>query len=95
MILQRRWDCVLCPSLLQIPSRLADEDPQWSSATLGLALPLETFQLDDAALETYYESLRRIVAARRPAILTTAGDIPVMTDMKRMTKVLETVPRAF
>ena len=62
---------------------------------LGLAVPLETFQLDDAALQVSSESLRRMVAALRPAILTTAHDVPAMTDMKRLGKVLEEMPRSF
>ena len=95
VILQRCWNCVLCPSLDGIASQPADAASQWSSATLGLALPLETFQLDDSALQVSCESLHRMVAALRPAILTTAGDVPVRTDMKRLTKVLEGVPRSF
>jgi hypothetical protein len=95
VILQRRWECVLCPSLPGIFSPLADAVSEWSSATLGLALPLETFQLDDSALQVFSDSLRGMVAALRPALLTTAGDVPAVTEMKRMSKVLEVVPRSF
>lgn len=94
-ILQRRWDCVLCPSLHEISSQLAAAVSEWNSATLGLALPLETFQLDDSALQVSSDSLRSMVAALRPAILTTAGDVPAMTDMKRLDKVLEKIPRSY
>ncbi|MBZ5643810.1 MAG: hypothetical protein LAO19_13695 [Acidobacteriia bacterium] len=94
-ILQRSWNCVLCPSLDGIASQPVDAASQWSSATLGLALPLETFQLDDAALQVSCESLHRMVAALRPVILTTAGDVPAGTDMKRMSKVLDQVSRSF
>jgi hypothetical protein len=95
VILQRGWDCVLCPSLAGISSEPSEAALKGSSATLGLALPLETFQLDDSALQVSFESLRRMIAALRPAILTTAGDVPAMTDMKRMGKVLEGIPRSF
>jgi Uroporphyrinogen decarboxylase (URO-D) len=95
VILQHRWNCVLCPSLHGIPSRLSEAASEWNSATLGLALPLETFQLDDSALQVSSDSLRRMVAALRPAILTTARDVPVMTDMKRLSKILEEIPRSF
>jgi hypothetical protein len=95
VILQRRWECVLCPSLPGILSPLADAVPEWSSATLGLALPLETFQLDDSGLQVFSDSLRGMVAVLRPALLTTAGDVPAVTEMKRMSKVLEVVPRSF
>jgi hypothetical protein len=94
-ILQRRWDCVLCPSLHGIPPQLATVASEWNSATLGLALPLETFQLEDSAPQDSSDGLRSMVAALRPAILTTAGDVPVMTDMKRLDKVLEKVPRSY
>jgi hypothetical protein len=94
-ILQRRWDCVLCPSLHGIPSQLAATASEWNSATLGLALPLESFQLDDSAIRVSGDSLRSMVAALRPAILTTAGDVPAMTDMKRLDKVLGKIPRSY
>jgi hypothetical protein len=95
LILDRHWDGVLCPALHGIPSHVTDAAARLRSATLGLALPLETFQLDDAALQSRCESLRRMVTSLRPAILTTAGDVPAMTDMKHMSKVLEEIPRSF
>jgi hypothetical protein len=95
VILQCRWDCVLCPSLAGISSQASEAASKWSSAALGLALPLETFQLDDSALQVSSDSFRGIVTALRPAILTTAGDVPATTDMKRLAKVLEEIPRSF
>jgi hypothetical protein len=95
VILQSRWDCVLSVSFHGIPSQLAEAASEWNSATLGLALPLETFQLDDSALQVSSDSLRSIVAALRPAILTTARDIPAIMDMKRLDKVLEKIPRSY
>ena len=95
VILQRRWECVLCPALPGILSPLADATSEWGAATLGLGLPLETFQLDDTALQVSSDSLRGMVVALRPAILTTAGDVPALTDISRMSKVLEVVPRSF
>jgi hypothetical protein len=94
-ILQRSWDCVLCPSLDGIPSRLAEANSEWNSARLGLALPQESFQLEDSALQVSNGALRTLVASLRPAILTTAGDVPAMTDMKRLDKVLEKIPRSY
>jgi len=94
-ILPRSWDCVLSPSLRGIPSQLAEAPSEWNSATLGLALPLETFQLDDSGLQGSSDSLRSMVAELRPVILTTAGDVPAATDMKRLDKVLQTIPRSY
>jgi Uroporphyrinogen decarboxylase (URO-D) len=95
VMLQRRWDCVLCPTLHGIPAQLTAGAPEWNSATLGLALPLETFQSEESALQVSSGCLRSMVAALRPALLTTANDVPAMTDMKRLDKVLEKVPRSY
>ena len=95
VILERSWDCVLCPSLDGIPSHSAEANLDWGSATRGLALPLETFQLEDSAAQCSSDSIRRMVAKLRPAILTTAGDVPATTDMKRLDKVLENIPRSY
>jgi hypothetical protein len=94
-ILQRRWDCVLCPSLHGISTQLTKGAAEWDSATLGLALPLETFQLEESALQVSGGCFRNMVAALRPALLTTANDVPAMTDMKRLDKVLEKIPRSY
>jgi uroporphyrinogen decarboxylase-like protein len=95
VMLQRRWDCVLCPSLHGIPSQLTAGASEWNSATLGLALTLETFQLEESALQVASGCLRTLVAALRPALLTTANDVPAMIDMKRLDKVLEKIPRSY
>jgi len=95
VILQRQWNCVLCPSLQGIPSPLAEAASEWNSGALGLALPLETFQLDDSALQVSSDPFRRMVASLRPTLLTTAGDVPAMTDMKRLDKVLQNIPRSY
>ncbi|MBZ5700922.1 MAG: hypothetical protein LAN84_03665 [Acidobacteriia bacterium] len=95
VILQRPWDCLLCPTLQGIPALAQCTVPEKRSAALGIALPLETFQLDDSSLASCRASLRQMVAELRPAILTTAGDVPAQTDMKRLIKVLEEVPRGF
>jgi hypothetical protein len=95
VMLQRRWDCVLCPSLHGIPAQLTKGAPEWNSTTLGLALPLETFQMEESALQVASGCLRSMVAALRPALVTTANDVPAMTDMKRLDKVLEKIPRSY
>jgi Uroporphyrinogen decarboxylase (URO-D) len=94
-ILHQHWDCVLCPSLDGFFPNLVGGGFERGSTILGFALPLETFQLADSALHAFRESLRQMLAAWHPAILTTAGDVPAMTDIKRLTKVLEIVPRLY
>jgi hypothetical protein len=95
VILRRRWDCILCPSLCEFSSPTAVGPANGCPAALGLSIPLEMFQLDDPALQVCCETVRRNVAASRPAIITTAGDVPAMTDMKRLSKILENVPRHY
>jgi len=94
-ILQCSLGCVVCPSFQGTPAQLAEASSELNSATVGMALPLETFQLDDSALQVSSDSFRSMVTALRPAILTTAGDVPAMTDMKRLDQVLETIPRIY
>lgn len=94
VILQTRWNCVLCASLDGISAQGLNK-VESSFAPLGLALPLEMFQLDASARQACRESIRQLVPALRPPILTTAGDIPATTDMKRMCKVLEEIPRSY
>lgn len=92
LLSRHHWECVLCVPIDAIAS------PQWAGcfavkeALLGISLPLSAFQSDAASAEL---SLTGAVSALRPAVITTAGDIPVSTDMKRLTQVLGNVPRAY
>ena len=95
IIFQRQWDCFLCPALEALPIDNSEEPAGWGSAPRALALPLETFQAEEAAEAGLHESLQRVMTTFRPAILTTAGDVPPGTDMARLLKVLGEIPRAF
>ncbi len=95
IIFQRQWDCILCPSLDALPIGHSEELPDWASAPRAVALPLEMFQAEGTAEFFPHESLLHAIPALRPAILTTAGDVPAGTDMKRLSKVLGEIPRAF
>jgi hypothetical protein len=91
-IFERSWDGMLCPALDVHPTRHWEEPPGWGDAPRAVALPLEMFHADETSV---HESLHRAIHALRPAILTTAGDVPAGTDMKRLLKVLGEIPRAF
>jgi hypothetical protein len=95
IIFQRQWDCVLCSALDALPAGPSEEPPGWESAPRAIALPLEAFQAADTSDTGLHESLGHAMAAFRPAILTTAGDVPPGTDMTRLLKVLGEIPRAF
>jgi hypothetical protein len=57
--------------------------------TLGVALPLSVFISSGSADADLDQNLRRLISARQPPIITTAGDIPATTDMKRLNRVWE------
>lgn len=83
VILRQDWDCVVCPSLPSI-SAIPLEDELRRNAKLGIALPLETFQPVAAGGEDLCRSMRRAIEDVRPAIVTTAGDLPSTVDVKRL-----------
>ncbi len=93
VIFQQHWDCVVCPALDGIRSHPSGRMPELRAATLGIALPLGAFQPDESGGEDLDQFLPQVISELRPAILTTAGDVPAMTDMKRLIKVFEHVCR--
>lgn len=95
VIFERPWDGVLCPALDLLATRQWEEPAGWETAPRAVALPLEIFQAEETGEAGLHESLLHKISALRPAILTTAGDVPSGTDMKRLLKVLGEVPRAF
>ncbi len=62
---------------------------------IGISLPKETFKPEGSAGEEIFSILKPMVSRLRPAVLTTSGDVPAMTEMKRLVKILGEVPRAF
>jgi hypothetical protein len=82
-ILLQHWSCVVCPVL----DASAPELP----AGFGVALPLEAFEPGDSGTAKLDESIRQIVSGPRPAVVTTAGDIPAAADMERLNKVWENI----
>lgn len=89
LIFKQHWDCIVCPALEGISSPLLGESAQFRAATLGIALPVKAFQPDASGEEELDKFLCHVISEWRPAILTTAGDMPPATDMKRLSRVLE------
>ena len=81
-ILQQRWDCVVCPALEAISSPPPGKTSR--SAMLGIALPVEAFQPEGPDSRDLGDFLDHLIEEFEPAILTTAGDVPAATDMKRL-----------
>lgn len=93
VVFQQNWNCVVCPALREIPSLPSGRLSALKAVGLGIALPLEELQPDGSGGESLHASVHQIISESRPAILTTAGDVPPMSDMKRMIKVWEDVCR--
>ncbi len=89
-IFRQQWDCVVGVPAEAIASRQQAGHLSKESAVLGISLPLEAFRSEDLPVQHNFQSL---FSALRPAIVTTAGDVPISTDMKRLIKVLGEVPR--
>jgi len=94
VIFERQWDCVICAPLQELVSCRSEGRLGSNSAMLGISLTLEAFREVDPGSEDLYKMLRPAISEMRPVILTTAGDVPVATDVKRLAKVFEEVPRA-
>jgi hypothetical protein len=95
LIFQRQWDSILCPALDALPAGHPEAIPGWSTSPRALALPLGIFHAEQTSDAWLPASLREAIPALRPAILTTAGDVPAGADMKRLSRVFGEIPRAF
>jgi uroporphyrinogen-III decarboxylase len=82
-IVQQHWDCVVCPAV--------DAAQQDWPAGFGAALPLEAFEPGDSGNAVFDECVRRMISGSRPAVVTTAGDVPATADMERLKKAWENV----
>lgn len=89
VILRQRWDCIVCPPLEGFSSRPTGDTRPLGSATVGIALPAKAFEVNESGGEDLVKFLYHWISDLQPAILTTAGDVPASTDMKRMNRVLE------
>jgi hypothetical protein len=95
VIFQRQWDCVVCLPVEAMASQRRTGTLRKTGVTLGISLPLEVFRPEGVGGEELRQDLQSMISELRPAIITTAGDLPAATDMKRLIMVLGEVPRAF
>ena len=86
VILQQHWDCVLCHTLNPALGPSIKVSPPQDSM-LGIALPPDAFRPDETSDDDLDEFLNYAMSDLPPAMLTTADDVPVGTDMKRLIKV--------
>lgn len=82
LLATREWEAILCPAVQR--SSLA----QWSSADakkIGLALPPDRLSTD--------RSLFDQIVQLRPALVTTAGDVSLSTDVKQLAAIFAATSR--
>lgn len=85
MIHQQQWDAVLCVPATGVSNL---ESARTENSALGLTLPLALLQTDDSVA-----SIRSEIMNRAPALLTTDGDVPVTTDLKRLMSAFSSIAR--
>lgn len=94
VVYARSWDCVLCPALPESASNTAEIAPAPGRANVGIALPLAALQPGAASgTENLTRLLHNITSGLRPALVTTAGDVPASTDIKLLAKIGEAIGR--
>ncbi len=94
VVYARNWDCILCPALAALALSAAEFAPSPDRAKIGIALPAAAFQSGAASVaENLVESLHTIMMELRPALVTTAGDVPAAADIKLLAKIGEAIRR--
>jgi hypothetical protein len=95
IICRQQWDCVVCMPAEALALRQSLGIPVANGAAFGIAIPLETFRQAGSIGEDFVVKLSPVNAALRPAIITTAGDVPLAADLKQLTKIFGEIPRAW
>jgi uroporphyrinogen-III decarboxylase len=85
MIQQHQWDAVLCVPATADSSL---ESARTEISVLGLALPLALLQVEDSVPRIHSE-----ITNRAPVLLTTDGDVPATTDLKRLMTTFSSIAR--
>jgi Uroporphyrinogen decarboxylase (URO-D) len=91
VIRRQNWDCILCPTLAASAFTASEMITSSEFANRGIALSLEALQPEASAAEKFLELLHAFILKSRPAIVTTAGDVPGTTDVKFLARVWEAV----
>jgi hypothetical protein len=93
LIFRQHWECFKCIPADVVASRQMEGSPPTVDVTRGIALPLDAFHPGGAYDKSPSQDIQTLISDMRPSIVTTAGDVPVTTDMKHLIKVFEGVPR--
>lgn len=91
MIVREQWDCVVCSVVDGKPggTMLAELGP----TRFGVALSPDTFAPGNASAAAFDEAVQQLVSDLKPAVVTTAGDLPATVDIERLNKLWENIRR--
>ena len=87
-ILRAEWDCILCPIVNDKTAILLSE---LGPSVRGLALAPEMFSPSPTA--DFEGWVMEMISIGRPAVITTAGDLPAAVDIERLNKLWENLQR--
>jgi hypothetical protein len=94
VVLRLARDCVICPTLEAMRSASAERS-DLRGAKLGVGLSASAFQQDQHSDTSFDPSLGQAIRDLRPALVTTAEDVPPATDLKRLAAISEVVRRSW
>ena len=95
IILQQPWECALCAPDSIVSSQVLGGASATQAVARGIALSRESCLTDNGRAADRFSDLREAMTKSKPAILTTAGDVPFATDMKHLKKLFEEIPRGW
>jgi hypothetical protein len=81
IILRQQWDAILCTSSFEFGRHAAERGER---SAFGYALPLEALRANDSPGGSHTQ-----ISGVKPVLLTTDGDVPVDTDLKRLMKTFD------
>jgi hypothetical protein len=84
-IFQQSWDAILCSASEEFVACVKARNENFM---FGFAVPLGALEASDS-IDARFPG----IANSRPALLTTDGDVPVATDLKRLTSVFDSIAR--
>ncbi len=87
-------ECVVCPTLEALRNVSGEKLSDTRSAGLGVALSAAALQQDQRGDAGFDPSLSQVIRDLRPALVTTAEDVPPATDLKRLAAISEVVRRS-
>lgn len=93
-IFQRQWDCVVSLPMEVLGPEDGAGAKKANGASLGISLPLEALGSGGSVGHNLGQMLQPMISELRPALVTTAGDVPATTDMKVLSKMFGEVTRA-